>query len=126
MNSQEIFDKVAVHLLTQPRSLTGNGGGCMYRGDNGTKCAVGCLIPDNEYDPSIEGLFMNDRLIGKVPSFRGMTEEQIYMLRELQRIHDYCIKELTDQFVNKEIAIEKLNEIAEINDLNTDAIRDLI
>ena len=28
---------------------------CRYRGDNGTMCAVGCLIPDERYDISLEG-----------------------------------------------------------------------
>ena len=37
LTSQEIFDKVAVHLLTQPRSFTSNGE-CFYRGPNGEKC----------------------------------------------------------------------------------------
>lgn len=28
---------------------------CRYRGDNGTSCAVGCLIPDSRYDDKFEG-----------------------------------------------------------------------
>jgi hypothetical protein len=29
--------------------------GCAYRGDDGDKCAVGCLIPDHLYDARFEG-----------------------------------------------------------------------
>lgn len=55
LNKQEVFDKVASHLLTQwEQSIhtdpeTGNTE-CVYRGDEGLMCAAGCIIPDNIYD----------------------------------------------------------------------------
>jgi hypothetical protein len=53
MTLQETFDKVCVHLLTQLQKsvfLDSNGSmACAYRGPNGLKCAVGCLIPDELY-----------------------------------------------------------------------------
>lgn len=59
MTAQEVFDKVATHLLTQnKRSLREEFGfvnGCAYRGDSNLKCAAGCLIPDEEYDEAMEG-----------------------------------------------------------------------
>ena len=49
MNAQEIFDKVATHLSKQGhRAFDDNA--CMYRSPNGDKCAMGCLIPDEEYN----------------------------------------------------------------------------
>ena len=47
--AQEIFDTVYHHFITnkQPRS-TNTFGGCQYRGPNGTKCAVGVLLTDDE------------------------------------------------------------------------------
>ncbi len=56
---QEVFDMVARHLIGQGKRSMGvvpgmGGRTCAYRGENGTKCAVGCLIPDEAYDPSIE------------------------------------------------------------------------
>jgi hypothetical protein len=57
---QESFDTVVTHLLTQnARSwldTVGTEGGCAYRGENGMKCAVGCLIDDKEYSPDLENL----------------------------------------------------------------------
>jgi hypothetical protein len=51
---QEIFDTVAKHLLAQgERAITENGA-CAYRGVEGRKCAIGCLIPDEVYDPNME------------------------------------------------------------------------
>ena len=48
MNIQEIFDTVSVHLLTQNEKSQESDfyRSCLYRGPNGTKCAVGCLIKD--------------------------------------------------------------------------------
>ena len=52
----EQFDLVAKHLLTQgSQSLAADGRSCMYRGENGTKCAIGVVIADEFYDPSFEG-----------------------------------------------------------------------
>lgn len=57
---QEIFDKVSHHLLKQKArsmisSSTGGSQLCAYRGSNGLCCAVGFLIPDDKYDPNMEG-----------------------------------------------------------------------
>ena len=57
---QEVFDRVASHLLTQSaRSLLPDGSGCAYRGANGRMCAVGCLIADYEYE-AIDLLFRHE------------------------------------------------------------------
>lgn len=65
MTPQEVFDKVARHLLTQKRKAmavmpeAANGDAkpaCAYRGSDGTSCAFGCLIPDSCYDPVLENV----------------------------------------------------------------------
>ena len=48
MNTQQIFDKVATHLLTQ-NARSAAEGSCLYRSPSGLKCAVGCLISDSVY-----------------------------------------------------------------------------
>lgn len=62
MNNQEAFNKVYKHFITDgnPRSLSVDNFNsaieiCAYRGGNGAKCALGCLIPDELYHPSFEG-----------------------------------------------------------------------
>lgn len=83
LTKQAIFDKVATHLLTQkkksrdPKIKT-----CLYRGPNGLKCAVGCLLRDDEItmkenDYTVWSLKLPNTLLG-----------QEYFLRELQIIHD--------------------------------------
>ena len=101
MGTQEVFDKVAVHLLTQnAKSLqvvshswqidnpayppTVN---CRYRGEEGRSCAVGCLIPDERYNDIIEG--------GSVESWRVQEilyamdlQDHVKILSRLQHVHD--------------------------------------
>ena len=57
MTEQEIFDKVYTHFVVErnPCSVSADGT-CMYRGLNGAKCAVGLLIPDEQYQEGMEGM----------------------------------------------------------------------
>jgi hypothetical protein len=106
MTNQEVFDKVAIHLLTQnkksihPKS-SGNIGTCLYRGPDGLKCAVGAMIPDELYSPTFEGLTISDlaaldssentttrnRAIKLMEYFRK-EHISIALLRSLQSVHD--------------------------------------
>jgi hypothetical protein len=52
---QEIFDIVSKHLLTQNCQSFDDNERSMYFGPWGRKCAIGCLIPPEHYDPKIEG-----------------------------------------------------------------------
>lgn len=102
MTAQEIFTKVATHLLTQKqraRDVHPNGAEspCRYRTAAGLSCAVGCLIPEDLYDPRIEGTILNgviDRARdGELPpalaSFvLAELEPHHTMLWNLQHIHD--------------------------------------
>lgn len=57
MELQEIYDKVKAHLLSQGKPAMDVDGRCsVYRAEDGTKCAVGCLIPDELYRPEFEGM----------------------------------------------------------------------
>jgi hypothetical protein len=57
VNDRETFDRVKAHLLKQDRKSFGdNPDVCAYRGSGGLRCAVGCLIPDDRYDPRMEGV----------------------------------------------------------------------
>lgn len=85
----QVFNQVKEHLLKQgQRSVSGSN--CMYRGDNGLKCAAGCLIANDEYDPIMEinswaGALHKLEGIGKVyPDMYHHTK----LIGELQVIHD--------------------------------------
>lgn len=54
--AQEVFDQCATHLLAQGRKArTPEHSDCVYRNADGLKCAAGCFIGDDEYEPSFEG-----------------------------------------------------------------------
>jgi len=54
LTPQQIFDKVATHLMTQGKQAHNERNECVYRGLGGTSCAMGCLIPDECYDQGME------------------------------------------------------------------------
>lgn len=54
LTRQQIFNKVANHLLAQGRQSRGIGDLCAYLGEDGRKCAVGCLIHKKHYNPMFE------------------------------------------------------------------------
>jgi hypothetical protein len=89
MTAQEVFDTVVAHLRTQGAKAT-DAEGCLYRGPNGTSCAAGCLIKNEEYNPEMERqnigallgrdstpIALRDRLLPHVP-----------LLMSLQSVHD--------------------------------------
>ena len=86
--AQEVFDQVKNHLLTQnkksllPNEIRYLGNGCAYRGENGLKCAVGCLIGDDEYTSGIEGMEWASIATGR----RILNHKN--MIIDLQNAHD--------------------------------------
>lgn len=100
MTNQEIFDKVATHLLTQGKRSETVAGDCAYRGADGTKCAAGVLIADEFYRPEFEGIAITvdrngDDLEPQAERVRqalfksGLKEwDQLRLVRALQKVHD--------------------------------------
>jgi hypothetical protein len=94
MTRQETFDLAAKHLLTQNVRSEGdiivNGRkaptpGCRYRGPNGTKCAIGALIPDKYYEPNLEGLACD---VYPVSNTLRALGHDVELCRKLQLVHD--------------------------------------
>ena len=54
MIKQNVFDTVVNHARTQCKRAM-NGPTCAYRSSDGSKCFVGVLIPDDKYNPLLEG-----------------------------------------------------------------------
>lgn len=89
LTKQEIFDRVCAHLLAQGRpSLDGDA--CLYRGPDGHKCAVGCLIKDEFYSPDIEGLnvYQDSVIVALRCSIGQVSESARNLLSDLQAVHD--------------------------------------
>jgi len=99
MNLQEIFNKVASHLLKQNEKSKAIVPGlyhepifdCAYRGETGLMCAVGCLISDAAYHPNLEGKSADaDEVVSALfaSGIDSYDEVVISLLSNIQAIHD--------------------------------------
>lgn len=105
MTAQEVFDKVATHLLKQGvcSADDDNDRECLYRGPNGTMCAAGALIPDDKYDPILEGFPVTDP---RVWSVLGLDDCLKVLVFELQCVHD------TRRYYDKPNFVTGLRDVA--------------
>lgn len=103
---QTLFDRVIEHFDAMERPSLNRIGDCMYRADDGNRCFVGALIPDDLYDSRIEGSTvyvsaigfpspLHDILLkafaplGVEPGPEGyLPDDLTAMLADLQMIHD--------------------------------------
>jgi hypothetical protein len=114
MTDQEIFDKVALHLLTQGRPAR-ESGSCKYRTPGGRKCAIGCLIEDDQYTPKMEGLRISqvaDRYYSRLRNILNKTSQRRKFLGRLQSTHDFCELRLDGAF-DKADLLSQLRSVAE-------------
>jgi hypothetical protein len=120
LTDQQIYDKIATHLLTQNRKAMVKGFNgqemCKYRTPEGLKCAIGCLIADEDYNVKLEHAgtvktvflpYDGGQLLGPVEMieaqnnlrrliFKGLDCRDDYipdvtrrLLDELQSVHDH-------------------------------------
>lgn len=88
VNNQEAFDKAYAGLSAQGFAQSSLGDRCKYRGPDGRRCAVGHLIPDDEYREEFDRPFSGLLLYGvrrQCPSLSGVS---LRRLIELRRAHD--------------------------------------
>lgn len=113
--TQTLFNTVAAHLLTQgKRASVVDWDGeelCRYRGQNGTKCAIGCLIPDELYKSRMEGFSISSLLydddFGLKTYFDGVDKR---ILSNLQLIHDTTSPNTWKEELAKVAVAYKLND----------------
>jgi len=65
-------------------------GGCLYRGPNGLKCAIGHLIPDSTYTSCIEDktLCLGNRVSDVFPNKYKSNSQWIELFNNVQTQHD--------------------------------------
>jgi hypothetical protein len=88
---QEVFDQVVKFMLDQGKKSVKASGACRYRAyaEDGSvlKCAVGCLMSDEEYDADMEGRTWSDNL-NKRWQFKILPSAHHRLLNDLQKAHD--------------------------------------
>ena len=104
-DEQLVFDTVAKHLLDQGEKSLGFEGECLYRNEQGLKCAAGCLIPDKQYYASLEGIIWSGLILhGRV------SKHCESLISHLQLIHDNN---------NPDTWLSVLHRTAKVRNLNT-------
>jgi hypothetical protein len=89
---QQIFDRAWTHIVAQGKRAVNDEGSCLYRGENGLRCAIGALITDEAYTKDIENLTVLNipkevlRQSNLPTSIGGCR-----FLAEIQGCHDYPI-----------------------------------
>lgn len=84
MTNQEAFDVMVRHAREQGCKSWNSERKCRYRGNGGTKCFVGALIPDAEYTVLLEGKPAIS-LSRMLRCLHGLTPD---FLDYMQAIHD--------------------------------------
>ena len=86
-SNQDIFDQCINHLRQQgePAMTDEASRTCQYR-YNGLKCAIGCFIANDEYNPAMEGCTWSILHIKYIKT--DMPSYRHTLLRNLQNIHD--------------------------------------
>jgi len=97
----DVFNYVIDHLRRQGLPSLASGL-CAYRGENGTMCAAGALMTDEEYDPRWELKMIDDLCRGNLlPNLlRERIEPHLDMVADLQKFHDNYL-EYDDGIFNK-------------------------
>ena len=81
-SAQDVFDTIVNHLRKRGERAFDENGTCCYRLNN-LKCAAGCLIPDENYDPMYENIRWEALTeMSRVPSSHSS------LIARLQDIHD--------------------------------------
>ena len=106
MTEQETFDIVVTNLRNQGCQSLDDEFNCAYRGENGLKCAVGWLIPDDVYSEDMEGFSLSwdindevndNEIVAHVLEKQG---HNISLASSLQKVHDnYDVDEWENQFI---------------------------
>lgn len=106
MTEQEAYERMREWLGREGASKSESRNGlCVYRLGDGNKCAVGVLIPDEEYHETFENATI-DSVAEACPSLEGLD---LGFLSQAQNCHDHT----PDNEEFSVVAVGKLDRLAE-------------
>lgn len=89
-SKQAVFDYVRKKVNEQGNPSVDNGN-CVYRGENGCKCAAGHLVTDKDMakvpHANGNGIFTLARFLD-IPNYDTPNEGKLYFISSLQSAHD--------------------------------------
>ena len=114
ISDQVAFNTVVTHMLKQDEpAMDDEGDSCVYwNKDTGLKCAIGCLIREEDYTPEmeekgVEGLIQFDLL----PDY--LLDIDTKLLGSLQGVHDDChgswLEELTNLAIKYNLSMPQVD-----------------
>lgn len=95
MTRQEMYSKVKAAINAQGAPAWDElSGVCVYRTKDGKRCAVGALVPDEEYIPMMEGSRVQSIKPEYTPrSLASLSGEDIQFVADMQTAHDYSAED---------------------------------
>lgn len=118
---QEVFDQVAVHLITQGVRAVNELGLCVYLTADGKKCAAGCLISTEEYKKlSVSVIDLNNVGWITLRNREIVPEENFTLVCDLQGIHDSLV------YGRKVGLTTKLKNLAKVRKLDSSIVQTTI
>ena len=127
MTDQELYDKVAAHLLKQGDKAgiyqPDGSFSCMYRDDKGRQCAAGCLLEPEQYTAKLEGRGVSHSTVA-VALYKSIGPYNAELVRELQVVHDFTspegweeeLRKLAEDFKLVPYSVEQHDTRAETED----------
>ncbi len=86
-NNQRALNIVWQHFVVKRSKQSILDDHWVYRGPYGRKCAIGLLIPDEDYDADMEG-FVVDEILEEWSDLQLVTKD-VMLLQALQQAHDF-------------------------------------
>ena len=110
---KSMYSSSSVHVVNQSQAY----GNCLYRTDDGKKCFIGAIIPDELYEPSLEhragtAVLVSLALLPRI-NYDKMLESELNtwndtqaLIIRLQKIHDsipvdqwdICLRKLAEEY----------------------------
>lgn len=117
LTDQQAFDKVVNHLRNmEERSMDLDREKCSYRGAHGECCAVGILIPDEEYGEELEGKSVRILHLKRILP-RSLWGLNLEMLGSMQAVHDLGGSWIEDSQGNRGYMEDQFQDLAETYNL---------
>lgn len=105
---KSMYSSSSVHVVAQAQAY----GSCLYRSDDGKKCFIGAIIPNELYEPSLEhragtAVLISLALLPRI-DYAKMLKSELYawndtqaLIIRLQNIHDTIPVEHWDTSLRK-------------------------
>lgn len=84
---QHVFDVMVNHLRKQQARAVNEKGNCRYKTADGSMCAVGCLIAEEEYEQDLETLSL-ENTIGYLMAGQLQPQRLKSLLWHMRQLHD--------------------------------------